>query len=132
VAYNQELAEVNDRVGRLAARLAALDGLAEDGLHPAVAESGASAGVAAAACDLLANRNEGRARIAAAFQKGERLSAEEARALLAQREAPVTFEARVSESEAPTKEALSPAEPGAGAAKGKAKRASEGGAGVAR
>jgi hypothetical protein len=43
---NQEWHELNDRVTALAARLAALDGKAEDGLQPAVMEEERSAAVA--------------------------------------------------------------------------------------
>jgi hypothetical protein len=48
VAYNAELAQVNDRVTELARRLAALDGMAEDAVHPAVREAAASAAAVAA------------------------------------------------------------------------------------
>ena len=66
MAYNQEVAQVNDRVSRLAARLAALDGLAEDELHPAVFEAGASAEVTAVSYEQLAYSRVGRDRMAAA------------------------------------------------------------------
>lgn len=83
MAYNEQLSQVNDRVTRLAARLAAVDGGGEEPLHPSVAEAEVSAAVVAHGFGELPRTRAGRGAIRERFQLVGSLSEAQAQELLA-------------------------------------------------